>query len=233
MAVYYNNNRVGLVPVTHQNVKCTNRVNCIFRIHPAEDSIKKKRKCSTWLAQNTEQYVACWYSASLAQVCFPPFIFLNTPFACRAMTSCWKRTYPWQGFNDGVDTVWHGDNGMLAAIKALCEEEGKNRKLYISGHSLGGALATIAGARLAFEHDMKIAGIYTIGSPRCRVRSAKVLGRSQDIHCVVSVGSTGPRVSTISVSTARPFPVVKASVRLRGCIHVLWHLLPFGGRSVY
>lgn len=115
------------------------------------------------------------------------------------MTSSWKRTYPWQGFNDGVDTVWHGDNGMLAAIKALCEEEGKNRKLYVSGHSLGGALATIAGARLAFEHDMKIAGIYTIGSPRCRVRSAKGLGGSQDIHCVVSVGPTGPRVSTLSV----------------------------------
>lgn len=63
---------------------------------------------------------------------------------------------------------------MFATIKALCEEEGKNRKLYVSGHSLGGALATVAGARLAFEHDMKIAGMYTIGSPRyyCCVRSA-------------------------------------------------------------
>lgn len=81
------------------------------------------------------------------------------------MSPSWKRTGR-QGFDDGVNTVWHGDDGMLAMLKSLVSEEGKNRKLYVTGHSLGGALATVAGARLAFEHDMNIAGIYTIGSPR-------------------------------------------------------------------
>ena len=71
-----------------------------------------------------------------------------------------------QGFDDGVNTVWDGVKGMHQTIKTLYEEKGKNRKLFITGHSLGGALATIAAARLAFVDDMNIAGIYTIGSPR-------------------------------------------------------------------
>lgn len=62
--------------------------------------------------------------------------------------------------------MWHGDEGMYKAIKSLYEETGKTRKLYIAGHSLGGALATIAAARLAFVDDINITGMYTIGSPR-------------------------------------------------------------------
>lgn len=54
---------------------------------------------------------------------------------------------------------------MHETIKSLYYEEGKNRKLYIAGHSLGAALATIAATRLAFEDDMNVAGVYTIGSP--------------------------------------------------------------------
>ncbi|CAM9414270.1 unnamed protein product, partial [Laminaria digitata] len=71
-----------------------------------------------------------------------------------------------RGFDDGVNTVWDGVEGMHQKIKTLYEEKGKRRKLYIAGHSLGGALATVAAARLAFVDDMNIAGMYTIGSPR-------------------------------------------------------------------
>lgn len=65
---------------------------------------------------------------------------------------------------------------MHATIKKLYEEEGKSRKLFIAGHSLGAALATVASACLAFVDDMHIAGIYTIGSPRyCSVTERRVV----------------------------------------------------------
>ncbi|CAM9545693.1 unnamed protein product [Laminaria digitata] len=78
-----------------------------------------------------------------------------------------------EGFDDGVNTVWDGAKGMRRTIKALYEEKGKSRKLFITGHSLGGALATIAAGRLAFVDNMNIAGMYTIGSPRYCELAAK------------------------------------------------------------
>lgn len=77
-----------------------------------------------------------------------------------------------QGFDDAVSTVWLSTpdgkaSGMCQTIKSLCDEPGKTRKLYLGGHSLGGALATNAAARLAYVDDVEITAIYTIGSPRC------------------------------------------------------------------
>lgn len=93
--------------------------------------------------------------------------FLHPPVDFAALNnndSVWQRA---QGFDDGVDTVWlpSSPGGMHQTIKRLYNEEGKSRKLYIAGHSLGGALATNAAARLVFVDDMNIAAMYTIGSP--------------------------------------------------------------------
>ncbi|CAN0420449.1 unnamed protein product, partial [Ascophyllum nodosum] len=70
-----------------------------------------------------------------------------------------------QGFDDGVNTVWVGC-GMRDMIKSLYNEKGKKRKLFITGHSLGAALATVTAAHLAFEQSINIiTAIYTYGSP--------------------------------------------------------------------
>lgn len=96
----------------------------------------------------------------------------NMPF----YFGCIREILGCQGFDDGVNTVWDGVEGMHQKIKTLYEEEGKSRKLFITGHSLGGALATIAAARLAFVDNMNIAGMYTIGSPRyCGTLIVRVL----------------------------------------------------------
>ncbi|CAM9424461.1 unnamed protein product, partial [Hapterophycus canaliculatus] len=76
-----------------------------------------------------------------------------------------KRSNLHEGFYDGVETVWGKSSGMYKIVTDLYNEKGKNRKLFITGHSLGAALATITGARLAFADDLNIAGMYTIGSP--------------------------------------------------------------------
>ncbi|CAN0222365.1 unnamed protein product [Ectocarpus sp. 6 AP-2014] len=71
-----------------------------------------------------------------------------------------------EGFNEGVDSVWEVRGNMRKVINNLYNEKGKSRKLYIAGHSLGGALATVAAARLSYVDNLDIAGVYTIGSPR-------------------------------------------------------------------
>lgn len=44
--------------------------------------------------------------------------------------------------------------------------QGEKTRLFITGHSLGGALAVIAAALLHFREGRRIAGVYTYGQPR-------------------------------------------------------------------
>ena len=94
---------------------------------------------------------------------------------------------------------------MLATIKKLYEEKGKSRKLFIAGHSLGAALASIASARLAFVDDMHIAAIYTIGSPRyCgKPTSCPVIVRHSSYTCHGAVAT-----ATFTYSTLRPLQIL-------------------------
>lgn len=62
------------------------------------------------------------------------------------------------GFSNAFDFV-------KSAVRAhLANSMTNNRKLLFTGHSLGGALATIAGAE--FHEEFGISGIYTFGQPR-------------------------------------------------------------------
>ncbi len=56
------------------------------------------------------------------------------------------------------------ENVSFDIQKKLNEEEFKDKPLFITGHSLGGALATIAAKKLS--HNGGLAACYTFGSPR-------------------------------------------------------------------
>ena len=62
--------------------------------------------------------------------------------------------YVHNGFKDEVDKLW-------ADIKVSLARKGK-RRLYVCGHSLGAAMATICASRL----EVEVEELYTYGSPR-------------------------------------------------------------------
>lgn len=65
-----------------------------------------------------------------------------------------------RGFNDALDSVW------TELIEALNQMQVYAQSLWITGHSLGGTLATLAAARLSLDMHKPINGIYTFGQPR-------------------------------------------------------------------
>lgn len=93
----------------------------------------------------------------------------------RADLKVWKTELSSRGW----PAAWgKAHSGFLAAfesvepllMKKLEEVEGKGVKIWVTGHSLGGALATMMTARLlrAIDEgrDFELAGSYTFGSPR-------------------------------------------------------------------
>ena len=66
-----------------------------------------------------------------------------------------------KGFYNAVEDVWQPMEEITAKYQQI-----KKRSVWFCGHSLGGAMATIAAARyLTKLRD--VAGIYTFGQPRC------------------------------------------------------------------
>lgn len=64
------------------------------------------------------------------------------------------------GFLHALYLVW---DDILQVINSV---QNNAQPFWITGHSLGGALATLAAARFAFELDKPIRGVYTFGQPR-------------------------------------------------------------------
>ncbi len=63
-----------------------------------------------------------------------------------------------RGFASALAGVWD-------QVPAAVREAGPARPLFVSGHSLGAALAQLAALRLA-GHGADVAGVYVYGSPR-------------------------------------------------------------------
>ncbi len=93
-----------------------------------------------------------------------------------------------RGFKDALDQVW-GD--VDKAVSDLGD-----RRLWIAGHSLGGALAVLAAARLA-EAKVPIAGVYALGQPRVgggsfnRILNQELAGK---VYRIVNFIDIVPRV---------------------------------------
>lgn len=60
-----------------------------------------------------------------------------------------------RGFNDALSEIWHE---LLPHLEALVR---RGSKIWVTGHSLGGALAALTATRF-----FKIHGLYTFGAPR-------------------------------------------------------------------
>lgn len=63
-----------------------------------------------------------------------------------------------QGFKEAVDSVWPAVRDILASLGGA---EGNGRRLWMTGHSLGGGMAVLAADRLG-----SVQGVYTYGAPR-------------------------------------------------------------------
>lgn len=64
-----------------------------------------------------------------------------------------------EGFHYALDRVWW-------EILYYLDEQRCGRELWITGHSLGGALATLAAVRLLLQRRQQVSGVYTFGQPR-------------------------------------------------------------------
>lgn len=84
------------------------------------------------------------------------------------------------GFQAALEDIWHDMYADLDHFRR--QDDGTDRPLWITGHSLGGALATLAAADLV-DRDDTWYGCYTFGSPRvgdrdfARIMNAECGGR--------------------------------------------------------
>ncbi len=65
-----------------------------------------------------------------------------------------------RGFLAALNSVWID---VHEGIRSLCD---RKQGVWLTGHSLGAALATLAAARLELQQRDPIGGLYTFGSPR-------------------------------------------------------------------
>jgi triacylglycerol lipase len=65
------------------------------------------------------------------------------------------------GFAKSLSAVW----GTIGLLPERLQNRG-NKTVWITGHSLGGALAELCAARVAMESGIPVQGVYTFGQPR-------------------------------------------------------------------
>jgi len=81
-----------------------------------------------------------------------------------------------EGFWEATQDIW---SNIYMDYRHICEKDNPKRPLFLTGHSLGGAMATIAAARLVYE-DLPFTSVYTFGQPRAMDRET---GRRFNVEC--------------------------------------------------
>ena len=95
-----------------------------------------------------------WFLTNADNLLIVPQGPLSTEFLAAGVGARWH-----QGFVNAIGEIW---NPLFAAVSAAQKE--KERCFWITGHSLGGALATMA-AWLFTNKTMKPHQVYTFGAP--------------------------------------------------------------------
>jgi len=95
-----------------------------------------------------------WFITNAANLLIQPEGSLANEFAAAGVGARWH-----QGFVNAITKVWEP---LYTDVLALQQE--KERVLWVTGHSLGGALALL-GSWLLFRQTMKPHQVYTFGGP--------------------------------------------------------------------
>ncbi|MEM7801163.1 MAG: S8 family serine peptidase, partial [Chloroflexota bacterium] len=81
----------------------------------------------------------------------------------RNMDLIWTDEQPYGQVHSGFYTAYHDAHPAILAVLAKLPD---TQKLWVTGHSLGGALASLCVAELAATHKDQIVACYTYGQPR-------------------------------------------------------------------
>ena len=71
-----------------------------------------------------------------------------------------------KGFKKALMAVWNDHGGKPGVRRTIEEFQDNGQTLWVTGHSLGAALATLAVAELRLRDDRPVNGLVTIGQPR-------------------------------------------------------------------
>ena len=78
----------------------------------------------------------------------------------RYVTVAGKSFYVHKGFWHNVDSEYHGIRNIVR------HEYNEGKSVFVTGHSLGGANATLMALRLHYESDIDVEGLVTFGAPK-------------------------------------------------------------------
>jgi hypothetical protein len=110
-----------------------------------------------------------------------------------------------RGFWDAVDSLWPRIVPVLQALLAANPQP----KLYITGHSKGGAMAAVAAARLFFQERIRVEAVYLYAAARAG-SSTFVSGFPPGVpvvryeHCLDIVPLVPPNLHFIGLATRIP-----------------------------